>query len=99
MVAPNREIANKYIFSSQSAVSTSMKDNTTLEDVNMDEPRGRSTSSSPNASREPLAHSDLSSVLYVDRMEAQSEDPVWANQTEQELFQLSYAPVKRGGKQ
>ena len=36
----------------------------------MDELRERSKSLSLNASRESLAHSNLSSVLYVDRIEA-----------------------------
>jgi len=62
----------------------------------MDELRGRSKLLSPNTSRELLAHSDLSSVLYMNRMGAQSEDPTWANQTKQELFQLFYASHKEG---
>jgi len=70
MVVPNREIVNKYIFSSQSAISTSIKGNTTLEDINMDELRERSKSLSLNASRESSAHSNLSFVPYMDRIEA-----------------------------
>jgi len=69
MVVPNREIVNKYIFSSQLAMPTLMKGNTTLEDINMDELRGRSKSLSLNVSRESLAHSNLFSIPYVDRIE------------------------------
>jgi len=42
------------------------------KDVNMDELRGKSKPSSQNSSRESSVHSDLSSVPYVDRMEAQN---------------------------
>jgi len=85
IVVLNREIVYKYIFSSQSAMSTSKKDNTTSEDVNIDKLRERSKLLSLNTLRESLAHSDLSSVLYMDRIKAKSEDSIWANQTEQEF--------------
>ena len=74
MVVLNREIVNKYIFSSQSVMSTSKKDNTTLEDINMDKLKERSKSSSLNISRELSAHSDLSSNLYMNRLEVQSKN-------------------------
>ena len=61
----------------------------------MDELRGRSKPSSQNSSRESPVHSDLSSVPYVDRMEAQNNDPSWANQMEMENFQLSYTTPKK----
>ena len=51
-------------------MSTLIKGNTTLEDVNMDELRGRFKSLSLNALRELLAHSNLSSIPYMDRIEA-----------------------------
>jgi len=66
-----------------------MEVNAISEDINMDEPRGRSLSSSPNEHR-------LIQIPYVDRMEAQNNDPSWFNQTEQEYFQLSYATPKEG---
>ena len=75
-------------------MSTLIKGNTTLEYINMDELRGRFKSLSLNALRESLAHSNLSSVPYMDRIEAQSKDPIWTNQTEQELLQLSYVSHK-----
>ena len=96
MVVLNREIVNKYIFSSQSVMSTSKKGNTTLEDINMDELKERSKSSSLNISRELSAHSDLSSDLYMNRLEVQSKDSMWANQTEQISFQLFYSSHKEG---
>ena len=79
MVAPNREIVNNNSFSFKSAMSHSKESNNTSEDINMDKPRGRSISSSPNLSRKSSTHSVLSSIPYVDRMEAQSNDPSWAN--------------------
>ena len=94
MVVFNREIVNKYIFSSQSVMSTSKKGNTTSEDINMVELKERSKSSSLNISRELSAHSNLSSELYMNRLEVQSKDSMWANQTEQELFQLFYSSHK-----
>ena len=77
-------------------MSTSKKDNTTLEDINMDKLKERSKSSSLNISRELSAHSDLSSNLYMNRLEVQSKNSMWANQTEQELFQLFYSSHKEG---
>jgi len=62
----------------------------------MNELGGRSMSSSLKTLKELLTHSDLSSIFFVDRIEAQSKDLIWANQTEQELFQLSYTSHKEG---
>jgi len=76
MVASNREIASKHIFSSPLAMSTSIKSNTASKDINIDESRERSMSSSLNTSKKSLAHSNLSFVLYMDRMEVQSKDPI-----------------------
>ena len=95
MVAPNREIVDINLSSYNSAMSNSMGVNAIPKDINMDEPRGRSPSSSLNAPREMLAHSDLSSISYMDRMEVQSNDSSQFNQTEQEHFQLSY-PTSKG---
>jgi len=96
MVMPNREIANINLSSYNSAMSNSMEVNAISEDINMDEPRGRSLLSSPNTSKGMSAHSDLSSIPYVDRIEAQNNDSSWFNQTEQEHFQLSYPTSKEG---
>ena len=66
------------------------------EDIQMGAPRGRSAIASANSSRESSVLSKASSIEYSARMEAQSVDPNWANQTEDELFQLSYATPKGG---
>jgi len=50
------------------------------EDVNMETPRHRSQFPSDNSSRESSTHSNASSVPYHVRMEAQSNDPTWAEQ-------------------
>ena len=75
MVAPNRKIANINSSFHNSAMSHLIEVCAISEDVNMDVPRGRSILSSPNSSRELLAHSDLSSVPYVDRMEHKMMTP------------------------
>ena len=54
-------------------------------------PRGRFNISSTNLSRESSMLSKASSIKYSAYIEAQSADPNWANQTEEELFRLSYA--------
>ena len=46
-----------------------MEISTVSEDVNMDILRDRSIALSPNLSRESSTHSDLSSQLYVDKVE------------------------------
>ena len=46
--------------------------------IDIDTPRGRSATSSTNSSRASLTHSNLSSISYVERMEAQSNNLSWA---------------------
>ena len=70
IVVPNREIVNINSFPINSAINHSIEVNTISEDANMDTLRGRSSSSSPNLSWKLLTHLDLSSVLYMDRIEA-----------------------------
>jgi len=96
MVVPNREFANIKSSFHTSAMHHSLEVNAISEDVNMDEPRGRSKSSTRNPSRESSVISNLSSVPYVNRMKAQSDEPSWANQTEMKNFQLSYTSPKEG---
>ena len=69
MIALNREIININTFLFNSAISYSMEISTVFEDVNMDMLRDRSIALSPNLSRESSTHSDLSSQLYVDKVE------------------------------
>ena len=47
--------------------------NNISENVNIDVPRGRSTTLSPNSSRESFIYSDLLSQLYTDRIEVENE--------------------------
>ena len=95
IVVPNREIMNINSFPINSAMNYSMEINTISEDVNMDTLRGRSNSLSSNLLWELSTYSDLSSVLYVDRIETQNNNPLWANQTEKQNFQLSYTTFKK----
>ena len=96
MVTPNREIANINPFITSSAMSNLADSNCVSEDIQMGALRGRSTVASVNSSRELSVLSKASSVEYTARMEAQNDDPSWANQTEDELFQLLYATLKGG---
>ena len=66
----------------------------------MDGPRGRSNVCSKNPSRSSSAasiSSSISSVKYVTRMEIQSEDPNWANQTDAVIFNIPLPSQVEGG--
>lgn len=75
MVVPSREIANINLSYYNSAMSNLMEVNPISEDINVDEPRGRSLSLSPNVSRGMSTHSDILSIPYVNRIEAQNNNP------------------------
>ena len=96
MGASIREIVNTNNFPFHSAMSNPIEINNISEDVNMDVPRSRSTALSPNSSRESSTHSDLSSQLYADRMEAENEKLPWDEQVESQNFQLSYQSIQQG---
>ncbi|KAL9712961.1 hypothetical protein Ac2012v2_004202 [Leucoagaricus gongylophorus] len=99
MVAPNRELANTLFPFDTSTLFNPMVQNNINMDMDIDTPRGRSAIPSANNSRELLAHSSVSSIPYVERMETQSNNPSWADQVElnelQELT-LSYANPEVG---
>jgi len=63
----------------------------------MNAPRGRSTVSSINSSRESSMLSKSFSVTYTTHMKAQSGYLNWANQTEDKLFNLLYQTSLEGG--
>ena len=67
----------------------------TSKDINIDELRNRSMLSSTNHFKKLSTHFKLLFIPYIDRMEAQSKDLSWTNQTEQENFQLSYKPFRK----
>ena len=56
------------------AISYSKESNIVSKDINMNLPRDRSNSSSYNLSRELLTHPNFSSILYIDRIEAQNDN-------------------------
>jgi len=62
-------------------MSNPVEVNCILENINMDELRGRSMTSSRNISRALLAHLDISLIPYIENMEIQSNDYFWFNQT------------------
>jgi len=96
MIAPNREIANINSFITSSAMSNLADFNCVSEDIQMGALRGKCTITSTNLSRESFILSKASSVEYTAHIKAQNNDSSWANQTEDELFQLSYVTSKRG---
>ena len=65
------------------------------KNINIDKLRGRSMIPSRVISRAMLAHSDILLILYIKRIEAQSNNLSWFNQTKQENFQLSYTSPKK----
>ena len=70
------------------------KFNSTSEDINIDKLRGRSIILSPNLFREFLAHSELSSILCMNRIEVQNNDFLQIDQIKEEKFQLLYTSFK-----
>ena len=67
MVAPNRELANKFSFSSSNIQSSQIISYLTNQmDIDMEKSRGHSILSSPNTSREPSAYFDALFMDYAD---------------------------------
>ena len=52
---------------------------TTSRDIKTDIPRGRSLNNSANASRESFTYSNISLVVYTDRVKAFTNSSVWAD--------------------
>jgi len=97
VVAPERDLANIPFPFDIYNFSNPMVQNESSMDMDIDTPRGRSTSSSANSSRESSTHSNLSSIPYYERMEDQSNKLSWDEQVElneKEEFTLSYATPK-----
>jgi len=81
MVVPKRELVNTLNpFTSNTQLSTThITHNNNNIDMEVDTPRERLAISSINVFREALAHSSVSSILYVERIEAQNNDPSWVD--------------------
>jgi len=88
MGVPIKEIANKNTFSTTLAISNSKELNNISKNVYINDPRERSYTLSLNLSRESLAHSSISSILYAERIEIQNNNPTWARQIEIKIFNL-----------
>ena len=77
-----------------------MVNNNNNIDMEIDTPRERSVNSSINSSRESSTHSNVSSISYVERMEAQNNDPSWTDQVNKHIDSqgscLSYTDHKVG---
>ena len=97
MVAPSREPANTLFPFDHCLPSNTMIHKNSNMDMDINNPRGRSSNSSTNSSRELSVHSGVSSVPYTERMEALNNSSSWAEQVEENLLQeitLSYASPK-----
>jgi len=95
MIVPNKEIANINSLITSSVMSNLANSNYISENIQMGALRDRSTVTSVNSLRELSVLSKASSVEYTAYIEAQNNDSSWANQTEDELFQLSYVTPKK----
>jgi len=65
--------------------------NNVSEDINIDSLRGRSNVISRNFSKKHSTISSISSVAYSKWIKIQNDDPTWANQTNVELFNISFS--------
>jgi len=57
-------------------MSHSIELNVVSKDINIDLLRDKFSLLSSNLSRELLTHLDLSSISYIDRIEAQNDNPI-----------------------
>ena len=74
MVVSNRELVNTLFSTSFNTLITPITCYNNNIDIEVDILRGMSVSSSVNISRKMSAHSSISSISYIERMEAQSKD-------------------------
>jgi len=84
MVVFRRELVNTFVSSTTKELyspSIPIVQNNLNMNIEVDTPRKRSAFSSVNNSRELSAHFSISSI---ERMKAQSNDPLWAEQVETE---------------
>ena len=80
ILVPNRELVNTLIpFNNYTPIISIVNNNNNIN-IKINIQRERLVNSSTNISRELLAHSSISSILHVKRMEAQSNNLSWANQ-------------------
>ena len=97
MVVPSSELVNiVYISSPNPQIPQHHVTDSTM-DINVEDTRGYSLSSSQNSSRESFTHSNASSMNYVEKLQAQVNKPSWAKQVDIESpdsLILSYATTK-----
>jgi len=98
IVAPNRELADTLFPFDISILSNPMTNNNMNMNIDMNNPRGRTVNASANSSRKSSTHSSVSSISYIERMEAQNNNPSQADQVDEfnksQGFSLSYASPK-----
>jgi len=95
MVAPNRELANTLFSESSNTLTTPTTYYNNNMNMEVDTPRGRSV-----VLRESLAHSSISSIPYIERMEAESNNSPRQtrsiNSVNFKAFCFHMLPPKRG---
>ena len=98
IVAPNRELANTLFSFDISILSISMAYNNKNKNIDIDTLRDRSVNTNTNGSRELSIYSSTSFISYIERMEAQNNNPSWTNQVDEyndlQGFSLSYTTSK-----
>ena len=81
---PNRELANTLFLFITSTHFNLLKQYNINMDIEINTSRDRSANASTNSSRAMSAHSSISSIPYVKRIEAQRKNPSWTNQVEEQ---------------
>ena len=100
MVAPERILANTSFPFDLSILSNPQEPfNNMAMDMEVNTPRGWSTTTSTNSSRVTPVHSNISSIGYTEHVQALASNPTWADQVEiskSEGPALSYMSPKVG---
>ena len=90
-VVPNRDLVNTLFSFTTNIPNNSRIPSTTVPmDIEIDTLRGRSTSNSPNSSRESSTHSNMLSVAYVNRVQALANSPAQVDQVKDKKSQGSF---------
>ena len=98
MIVPNRELVNILFPFNISILSISIAYNNKNIDMNIKILRSWSVNSSTNSSRESSTCLSVSSIPYVERIEAQNNDLSWTKQVDEynnfQGFSLFYTSLK-----
>jgi len=100
MVAHKRNPVNKLFYFSISLQINFQEPSADIPmDIEIDTPRGQSTSSGTNSSKETSAYSGISFMMYMNHIQALADNPTWTEQVELNVTKgptLSYIFLKKG---